>query len=280
MTFRLSNYRQDSSVDFSCFTFTGKERDAETGYGYFGARYMDHELMTGWLSVDPLADKYPGISPYAYCAWNPVKLVDPDGREIILTSIFNQNGTAKKGCETFCSIFNFFAKTKLGQKYLGKYAKAGQTIAGHTYKKDGEYHKKGIDLNVEYGRSSFNPDNRGGYTNDKIIGNGEERYLLNIHINPMTVPSSDGSGGQLGLLETLCHEFFIHAEQSASHYSVNRRPLRSSNTDQELYDIFTNHKMRDCALPIMNSFCNNRELSIKQVNQSKIWKNHPSWSQK
>ena len=61
--------------------FTGKERDEETGYGYFGARYMDHELMTMWLSVDPLADKYPNISPYAYCAWNPVKLVDPDGRE-------------------------------------------------------------------------------------------------------------------------------------------------------------------------------------------------------
>ena len=35
--------------------------------------------MTGWLSVDPLTDKYPGISPYAYCMWNPVKLVDPDG---------------------------------------------------------------------------------------------------------------------------------------------------------------------------------------------------------
>ena len=64
------------------FRFTGKERDAETGYSYFGARYMDHELMTMWLSVDPLADKYPSISPYAYCAWNPVKLVDPDGRDI------------------------------------------------------------------------------------------------------------------------------------------------------------------------------------------------------
>ena len=43
---------------------------------------MDHELMTMWLSVDPLADKYPSISPYAYCAGNPVRLVDPDGKEI------------------------------------------------------------------------------------------------------------------------------------------------------------------------------------------------------
>ena len=62
--------------------FHRKERNEETGYGYFGARYMDHELMTMWLSVDPMADKYPSISPYGYCAWNPMKLVDPDGRDV------------------------------------------------------------------------------------------------------------------------------------------------------------------------------------------------------
>ena len=62
--------------------FTGKERDSETGFSYFGSRYYDSDLMTGWLSVDTMADKYPGLSPYAYCAWNPVRLVDPDGEEI------------------------------------------------------------------------------------------------------------------------------------------------------------------------------------------------------
>ena len=53
---------------------------AETGFSYFGARYYDSDILTGWLSVDPMADKYPGLSPYAYCGWNPIKLVDPDGR--------------------------------------------------------------------------------------------------------------------------------------------------------------------------------------------------------
>ena len=67
------------------FTFTGKEKDEETGYGYFSARYMDHELLTMWLSVDPMADKYPSTSPYAYCVWNPVKLVDPDGMDTIFS---------------------------------------------------------------------------------------------------------------------------------------------------------------------------------------------------
>ena len=84
---------------FSPFVFTGKERDEETGYGYFGARYMDHELMTMWLSVDPLSDKYPSISPYAYCAWNPIRLVDPDGREVspVFTSTGDYRGCTKEG---------------------------------------------------------------------------------------------------------------------------------------------------------------------------------------
>ena len=88
----LWNYdKQSSSEDFQSCSFTGKQRDEETGFGYFGARYMDHELMTMWLSVDPMADKYPGISPYAYCAWNPVKLVDPDGREF--GDFYSKDGT-------------------------------------------------------------------------------------------------------------------------------------------------------------------------------------------
>ena len=73
-----SKYKQKTTLFEHC-TFTGKERDSETGFSYFGARYYDSDLMTAWLSVDPLADKYPGLSPYAYCAWNPIKLKDPDG---------------------------------------------------------------------------------------------------------------------------------------------------------------------------------------------------------
>ena len=87
---------------FCRYTFTGKEKDQETGYGYFGARYMDHELMTMWLSVDPMADKYPSISSYAYCAWNPLKLVDPDGRDFEI--IINHKDNTIKICAQFiCS---------------------------------------------------------------------------------------------------------------------------------------------------------------------------------
>ncbi len=69
--------------------FTGKERDRETGFSYFGARYYDSDLSGLFLSVDPMADKYLSISPYAYCAWSPVKLVDPTGMDTIVSIDLN-----------------------------------------------------------------------------------------------------------------------------------------------------------------------------------------------
>ena len=56
-------------VNFSDFTLSSS------------ARYYNSDLSI-WISVDPLADKYPNLSPYVYCANNPVRLVDEDGREI------------------------------------------------------------------------------------------------------------------------------------------------------------------------------------------------------
>ena len=61
------------------YKFNGKERDDETGYYYYGARYYD-PTTTLWFGVDPLAHKYPMNSPYVYCNGNPIRYVDPDGR--------------------------------------------------------------------------------------------------------------------------------------------------------------------------------------------------------
>ncbi len=64
------------------YTFSAKEKDVETGLSYFGSRYYSSNLSL-WLSVDPMSDKYASLSPYVYCADNPVKLVDPNGEEIL-----------------------------------------------------------------------------------------------------------------------------------------------------------------------------------------------------
>ena len=75
---------QRNSEEFdSRYKFTAKELDNETSYTYFGARYYDSDL-SGWLSVDPMSDKYPSLSPYCYTANNPVMLVDPNGEKVYI----------------------------------------------------------------------------------------------------------------------------------------------------------------------------------------------------
>ena len=63
------------------YQFTGYEKDQETGLLYAGARYYDSRLST-FNSTDPMWYKYPHLSPYAYCANNPLMYVDTDGRKI------------------------------------------------------------------------------------------------------------------------------------------------------------------------------------------------------
>ena len=46
---------------------------------YLRARHYNSALSI-WLSIDPMSDKYPGLSPYTYCGDNPVVLKDPNGR--------------------------------------------------------------------------------------------------------------------------------------------------------------------------------------------------------
>ena len=62
------------------YSFNAKELDEETGMYYYEARYYKPPVFT---SRDPMFEKYFWMTPYAYCANNPVKYVDPSGEEVI-----------------------------------------------------------------------------------------------------------------------------------------------------------------------------------------------------
>src|SRR5699024_2062399 len=79
----------------SPYKFNGKELDDETGNYYYGARYYNPKWSI-WLSVDPLAEKYPAYSPYNYTVNNPVNYTDPDGREIDVTALKKENSKRSK----------------------------------------------------------------------------------------------------------------------------------------------------------------------------------------
>ena len=67
-----------TTVCFPRYRFTGKERDAESGNDYFGARY--YNPATGrFLSEDPLGFAGSGPNLYAYAGDDPIDLYDPFG---------------------------------------------------------------------------------------------------------------------------------------------------------------------------------------------------------
>ncbi len=65
--------------------FGGKEYTSEFGFSScdFGARLYS-PLLCGFDSPDPKASTYTHISPYTYCAADPVNFIDPTGEEVIL----------------------------------------------------------------------------------------------------------------------------------------------------------------------------------------------------
>ena len=65
-----------------------------------------YSLIPRFSTIDPLAEKYYHISPYAYCAGDPVNLVDPDGRKIRVTGD-QQNTTLKVLEDVYGGKLNF-----------------------------------------------------------------------------------------------------------------------------------------------------------------------------
>ena len=80
---------EHSSSEDMPYKFNGKELDQETGLYYYGARYMNPRTSL-WYGVDPLAEKYPSVCGYVYCMDHPTKLIDTDGRKVIISGSRNQ----------------------------------------------------------------------------------------------------------------------------------------------------------------------------------------------
>uniref|UniRef100_UPI0035A03496 RHS repeat-associated core domain-containing protein n=3 Tax=Prevotella heparinolytica TaxID=28113 RepID=UPI0035A03496 len=71
------------------YKYNGKELDARKGLNWYdyGARHYDAALGR-FTTADPLAEKYYGISQYVYCGNEPVRRIDPDGKQFIIPPFF------------------------------------------------------------------------------------------------------------------------------------------------------------------------------------------------
>ena len=208
----------------STYTFSAKEKDSETGLSYFGSRYYSSDLSV-WLSVDPMSDKYPSLSPYTYCADNPIKLVDPNGEDVWIVGedgqryqykndglLYCSNGEVYQGSDAFARSAQSSLKELQGQsttanKFLGEFVEnTSNDIVIKPKQKGGEV--------------CYEP---GGSTTIKYE-NGETRTTTNgtIYWNPQgeSVPTVDGML-QNGTID-LIHEF-VHALDKVENAKLNTK---------------------------------------------------------
>ena len=74
----MHQYNANTFSFSSPYRFNSKEKDAETGLHYYGARYYQSKLSV-WMSVDPLSHLSPNQTPHHFVSNNPIMRIDPMG---------------------------------------------------------------------------------------------------------------------------------------------------------------------------------------------------------
>lgn len=159
------------------YKFNGKELDVEkqsilrtpiknkllvrkTGLYYYGARFYDPRFSF-WYGVDPLAEKFPGFSPYNYCLNNPVMLVDPHGRSADPpVNLDTPDGTVhadSDGTWIFNKAENVW-KGQNGSPDYGNYIQGEEVVIDQYSRWQGTY----FDRYHSKGKNPYSPD--GGVT--------------------------------------------------------------------------------------------------------------------
>ena len=174
-------------------------------YYYYGAKQYDPQRAQ-WTGIDPLADKYYGISPFAYVANNPVKYIDPDGRKIVIA-----------GNQAALAISELQASTK-GQLnlYVNKDGSLGASInlsgttpiTGHVKTLYEAINSDRITVNVDASNSKTTSNGNmtfGGafmgntFNKGFLPGEFDNTVETKQEINPVMLSSMDQEYGQPGI---------------------------------------------------------------------------------
>ena len=147
-----------------------------------------HPTLSIWLSVDPMSDKYPGVSPYAYCGNNPVVLKDPNGdslinfyKQIVINAQELYNMAVSQNQPDLSHETKVLEEAKISCYYVDQFING---LSDDQYKalnniKDEQGNPINIIVDIDYNLETV-AANKPLWTKDKQLLNNS----LNISINP------------------------------------------------------------------------------------------------
>ena len=267
--------------------YGGKELDRENGIDWydFEARYQD-PMLPMFTTQDPLAEKMQSISPYAYCAGNPVRYIDPSGMYFSQDNLDIVN-------ELYSVLFNrldelsSLIEKENNKKMRNEYAEQRKEVALSIV----DLYTMSSDEEQEYQfENAINNDNKPEtlLTDDGIIkmyveirensyGSyiHEARHGGQISRNEFSVFPNDGADDRFRSR----HEISAYRAQLAIDGKITYLPYQEINTFEDLMiiDNPSNYQKTITSLKSVNNKFLKQISYINGVNITRIYNNPKDW---